>query len=724
MPRRWPTTVRAFYEFHACDARAVGRSGGDRSRPTARASAPRSTATACAPAATRSRATVWWCSRRRPACSTSIRRRRRRGRPPRARARCWSSTRAGRIVGDDEIEAGAGPPPALPALARRAEDVPRGPPAAAPAGRSARGAAAPPAAAFGYTEEELELLIAPMARDGAGADRLDGRRHAARGALGAAAAAAPLLQAALRPGHEPADRPAARGAGDEPAHGRRRDRQPARRDARARAAAWRWPQPDAHERASWRSCARLDREPLPRRRRSRRSIALAGGAEALERALDALCREASRASRWDGHTILDPLRPGRRVPDLAPMPPLLATAAVHSHLVREGARTRCGLVVESGEPREVMHFALLVGFGAAAVNPYLALETVEALRRRRDVPGSPRTRGTRYVQAVGKGLLKVCSKMGISTVQSYRGAQIFEAVGLGPARRALLHRHAPRASAASSSSDRRRGRACATSTPSPWRHALDPGGEYAYRRARRAPRLEPRRRSSTLQRAVRDELDATLRRVRARDGRRREPAARCAACSSCVRPPVPLPLERGRAVERDRAALRDRRDVARLDLAGGARDARDRDEPPRRPLQHRRGRRGRARSVLDATATCGARAIKQVASARFGVTAALPGRRRRAADQGRAGREARRGRPAARPQGRRRDRAPAPLDAGRRADLAAAPPRHLLDRGPRAADPRPAAASTRRPRSGSSSSPRPASARSPPASPRPGPSTS
>ena len=113
----------------------------------------------------------------------------------------------------------------------------------------------------------------------------------------------------------------------------------------------------------------------------------------------------------------------------APIPALLATAAVHSHLVREGARTMCGLVVESGEPRETMHVALLLGYGAAAVCPYLALE---AARR----PSS----SCRYLKAVGDGLLKICSKMGISTIQSYRGAQIFEAVGLGPR---LIDRYFP-----------------------------------------------------------------------------------------------------------------------------------------------------------------------------------------------------------------------------------------------------------------------------------------
>ncbi len=111
----------------------------------------------------------------------------------------------------------------------------------------------------------------------------------------------------------------------------------------------------------------------PRARCTRCARARAG----LERALDELCRQASQAV-WNGTTIL--ILSDRGVDDeLAPIGPLLATAAVHSHLVREGARTMCGLVVESGEPRETMHVALLLGYGASAVNPYLALETLRSL---------------------------------------------------------------------------------------------------------------------------------------------------------------------------------------------------------------------------------------------------------------------------------------------------------------------------------------------------------
>ena len=116
----------------------------------------------------------------------------------------------------------------------------------------------------------------------------------------------------------------------------------------------------------------------------------------------------------------------------APIPSLLATSSVHHHLIREGSRTRVGLVVESGEPREVAHFSLLIGYGAGAVNPYLAFETLDGLIRdgmaTRNIDSE--TAEKNYIKAVHKGVVKVMSKMGISTIQGYRGAQIFEAVGL------------------------------------------------------------------------------------------------------------------------------------------------------------------------------------------------------------------------------------------------------------------------------------------------------
>ncbi|WP_226380131.1 glutamate synthase large subunit [Pseudonocardia sp. KRD291] len=117
----------------------------------------------------------------------------------------------------------------------------------------------------------------------------------------------------------------------------------------------------------------------------------------------------------------------------AAIPSLLLTGAVHHHLVRERSRTRVGLIVESADAREVHHIALLLGYGASAVNPYLAMATVEDLAERGDIPGvDARTAATNLVKALGKGVRKTMSKMGVSTVASYTGAQIFEAIGLGP----------------------------------------------------------------------------------------------------------------------------------------------------------------------------------------------------------------------------------------------------------------------------------------------------
>ncbi len=154
-----------------------------------------------------------------------------------------------------------------------------------------------------------------------------------------------------------------------------------------------------------------------------------GGADGLERALDDLCRAASDAIAA-GATLL--VLSDRGVDaEQAPIPSLLAVSAVHHHLIREGTRTSCGLVVESGEPREIHHFALLAGYGAGAFNPYLAYETVAQMVEEgviKDVSAEDAV--AHYRKAIGKGLLKVMSKMGISTLQSYHGAQIFEAIGL------------------------------------------------------------------------------------------------------------------------------------------------------------------------------------------------------------------------------------------------------------------------------------------------------
>jgi len=156
------------------------------------------------------------------------------------------------------------------------------------------------------------------------------------------------------------------------------------------------------------------------------------GGDGLRDALEMLCADVENAVDY-GATIIV-LSDRAHDKKYAPIPSLLVTAAVHHHLTRAGKRTRCGLVIESGEPREVHHFCLLLGYGASAINPYLVFEIIHSqeqqeLLRRIDAQSAIKN----FIKAVDKGVLKVMSKMGISTLQSYRGAQIFEAIGLSQA---------------------------------------------------------------------------------------------------------------------------------------------------------------------------------------------------------------------------------------------------------------------------------------------------
>ena len=155
---------------------------------------------------------------------------------------------------------------------------------------------------------------------------------------------------------------------------------------------------------------------------------VANGPEYMAAALDSVCAQAERAV-GDGYNII--ILSDRAVSaERAPISALLATSATHHHLIRKGLRTSVGLVVESGEPREVHQFCVLAGYGAEAINPYLAFETLEALLPQLDEQVSAYEAVKRYIKAVDKGILKVMSKMGISTYQSYCGAQIFDAIGL------------------------------------------------------------------------------------------------------------------------------------------------------------------------------------------------------------------------------------------------------------------------------------------------------
>ncbi len=155
---------------------------------------------------------------------------------------------------------------------------------------------------------------------------------------------------------------------------------------------------------------------------------VADGSEGMQQALRALCERATDRVRQGFNLII--LSDRRVDAETIAIPALLATAAVHHHLIREGLRTSTGLVVETGDARQVHDFCLLAGYGAEAVNPYLALDTVATMARTMPDSPTPTEAQERYIKSVNKGMLKVMSKMGISTFQSYCGAQIFDAVGL------------------------------------------------------------------------------------------------------------------------------------------------------------------------------------------------------------------------------------------------------------------------------------------------------
>ncbi len=211
------------------------------------------------------------------------------------------------------------------------------------------------------------------------------------------------------------------------------------------------------------------------------------GGRALAAAIDHLRARVSAAIADGANLIV--LSDRHSTAELAPIPSLLATAAVHHHLVRERARTKVGLVVESGDAREVHHMALLIGFGAAAINPYLALDSIDDMIAGGKLDGTPpRQARPKYIKAACKGVLKVMSKMGISTVASYTGAQVFEAIGLDrevvdeyftgtPSRIGGVGLDVLAAEVAA------RHRLAHLARPTEWAHReLEVGGEYQWRR--------------------------------------------------------------------------------------------------------------------------------------------------------------------------------------------------------------------------------------------------
>ncbi len=207
------------------------------------------------------------------------------------------------------------------------------------------------------------------------------------------------------------------------------------------------------------------------------------GTVGMEPALKALCISAQEAVK-EGNNILilsDRSMDSGRVA----IPALLATSATHHHLIKEGLRTEAGLVIETGEAREVHHIAVLAGFGAEAINPYLAFDTLSSLHENLPEPISEQEAHQRYIKAVNKGLLKVMSKMGISTYQSYCGAQIFDAIGLT---QSFLDQYFCGTSSTTEGSGLfeiaeetiQRHRQAFGNAPL-YKNALDVGGEYAFR---------------------------------------------------------------------------------------------------------------------------------------------------------------------------------------------------------------------------------------------------
>ena len=308
------------------------------------------------------------------------------------------------------------------------------------------------------------------------------------------------------------------------------------------------------------------------------------GAAGLEGALDRLCDRAEAAVHG-GYNII--VLSDRAVgPDRIPIPALLATAAVHHHLIRKGLRTSVGLVLETGEVREVHHFACLAGYGAEAINPYLAFETLFAIKEDMPPEVSDDEIVYRYIKSIDKGLLKVMSKMGISTYQSYCGAQIFDAVGLKSElireplllrdRRATIEGRRPRR-------DRRRERSAAIPTRSATRRcyrqcarrsgASTPSGCAARRTPGRPKRSSAVAARGALATVSRTATGPTHGCSTSRPSELLRPFE--ASSASGVRPrrtaARSVPLDEVEPAKRDREALLDRRHVVRLHLARGAR---------------------------------------------------------------------------------------------------------------------------------------------------------
>ena len=547
---------------------------------------------------------------------------------------------------------------------------------------------------FGYTLEDVQDADRPDGGAGRRADRLDGDRHR----RWRSSRRTPQLlfdyfkQLFAQVTNPPVDADP-RGDRHGGRHGDRAGGEPPRADAAGRPPL-RAPDAGPPQR-------RAGEDPRARRRPGTRGLPVDHPPDALRRPRGGQGAEegdrgpadgarARRSPRGTTSSILSDR--GHDAAD-APIPALLALSAVQHHLLREGTRTRVGLVLETGEPREVHHFCLLIGYGASAINPYLAFETIHDQVRAGARPGRrrPRPRSATSRRST-RAIVKVISKMGISTVQSYHGAQVFEALGLSqdfvdeyftgtPTRiggigidaiaREVKLRHD-----------------CAYPGRPVEHTTLGTGGQLPVpERTARSTCSTPRRSTSCRRpagpattRSSRGTASSSTTRQAPGDAARPDglPAARQAG-----------PARRGGAgrgiLARFKTGAMSYGSISQeahealaiaMNRVGGKSNTGEGGEDPARyqPLPG-----GDSKNS----------AIKQVASGRFGVTSQYLVERARDPDQDGPGGQAGRRGPAPGPEGLPLDREGPPRDAGRRADLAAAAPRHLLHRGPGRADPRP-----------------------------------
>ncbi len=406
--------------------------------------------------------------------------------------------------------------------------------------------------------------------------------------------------------------------------------------------------------------------------------------------LEQLCAAATDAVLDDSNILI--LSDRAANDDRIAIPAALATAAVHHKLIRQGLRMQTGLVIETGEAREVHHFCVLAGYGAEAINPYLAFETLEAMRDAVKSRGSASEVAKNYVKAVGKGILKVMSKMGISTYQSYCGAQIFDAVGLSSA---FVERFFTGTASVIegigleqvAKESARRHRDAYGDAPI-YRNALDVGGAYAFRLRGEDHAWTPESVAS-LQHAVRGNIPAEYETFARSINEQNDASLTLRGLMTFRWADEPLPLDEvepaSEIVKRFATGAMSFGSISReahttmaiaMNRIGGT-------------IEHRRGRRGvgplrpHAERRFHAFGDQAGR-VRAVRRHRR-----IPRQRRRHPDQDGPGRQARRRRPASGPQGRQGHRRGAPRHARRGPDLAAAAPRHLFDRGSGAAHPRP-----------------------------------